>query len=197
MERRDFCLGAAVAVGLVALGGTVRATAAEAPLLRPPGGFDEDTLVGSCVRCDRCRSICPRNCIALGTLEDGWLNAETPLLDFTRGYCDFCADDPAGPRCIRVCPTGALRDSLPEAAVIGCAVLDADLCVNCYKCVPACAYEALAWDEATQLPVVGPQACNGCGACEYVCPSASFGYYDGSTRRALAVEPLRSEGGAR
>lgn len=188
MKRRDFCLGTLGAVGLVAFGGAVRTASAATPLLRPPGGFDENELIGACVRCDRCRSVCPHGCIALGALEDGWLNTETPVMDFTRGFCDFCADDPDGPRCIRVCPTGALDGASPEAEVIGCAVLDAELCVNCYKCVPACEYEALAWDETNLVPVVNEQKCNGCGACEYVCPSASFGYYDGSTRRAIAVE---------
>lgn len=111
-------------------------------LLRPPGGTDEQVLLGACIHCDRCRSVCPQGCIALEALEQGWLNAGTPVMNFTRGFCDFCTSDPAGPRCVRVCVTGALGSAAP-ANYIGCAVVDDELCIRCQKCVPACAYCAL------------------------------------------------------
>ncbi len=193
MDRREFCAGAIGASVLLLLGGGVRATASRAELLRPPGGYDQQALLGACIRCDRCRSACPQGCIALGTLEQGWINVDTPIMNFTRGICDFCGSDPAGPRCVRVCETGALGSAGP-LDYIGCAIVDGELCVHCQKCVPVCAYSAIAWDDGTQLPLVDQEACNGCGACEYACPSDSFGYYGGASRRAIYVAP---EGGKR
>lgn len=208
MDRREFCAGAIGASVLLLLGGGVRATASGAELLRPPGGYDQQAFLGACIRCDRCRSACPQGCIALGTLEQGWLNVDTPIMNFTRGFCDFCENDPAGPRCVRVCAAGALgaasetstmvaagKTAASNAAYcIGCAVVDTELCVHCQKCLPVCAYGAIAWDDGTQLPLVNQTACNGCGACEFACPSDSFGYYGGASHRAIYVVP---EGGNR
>ena len=192
---------------MLLLGGGVRATASGAELLRPPRGYDQQALLGACIRCDRCRSACPQGCIALGTLEQGWLNVDTPIMNFARGFCDFCESDPAGPRCVRVCAAGALgavRESTATIAsgnaattasyYIGCAVVDAEPRVHCQKCVPVCAYSAIDWDDATQLPLVDKAVCNGCGACEFACPSDSFGYYGGVSHRAIYVVP---EGGNR
>ena len=47
--------GTAALVGL----GAVR-YAGSAPLVRPPGGQDEDALVSACIRCEKCYEVCPR-----------------------------------------------------------------------------------------------------------------------------------------
>lgn len=187
MERREFCLGAASAAGLALLGSASLVPSSGESLLRPPGGYSEERLIGACIRCDRCRSGCPRHCISLGVLEQGLINVGTPVMNFTFGSCDFCENDSMGPRCVRLCPTGALALKADDNPLIGRAFLDADECVHCGKCVPACTFEALTWDETTQLPIVDENACNGCGACEFVCPSASYGYYVGASHRAISV----------
>ena len=192
MDRRAFVEGCVGVAALCALGGVGRAFAgtgdgeaggggAAAGLLRPPGGQDVDRFLGACVRCDRCRSACPQGAIRLASLEDGLVNVRTPVLDFTRGLCEFCD------RCSEWCPAGALRPFDPACDRIGVARLAAEACVRCGKCVPACAYEALTWDETAGLPVIDEGRCNGCGACEFVCPSDSFGYYQQSARRAIYV----------
>lgn len=198
VDRRELLCAAAGAAALFAGGGVLRAWAgpsgsgSSAQLLRPPGGQDENRLLGACVRCGRCRSVCPAQCIAVAHVEDGLVNARTPKLDFTRGACDFCG------KCVEVCPTAALGAFDPACDKIGCAVVDEAACMQCGKCVPACPYAALNWDGERGLPVVDAAACNGCGVCENVCPSASYGYYDGAARRAVAVAPINAlmKGGA-
>ena len=181
MERREFIAGALGAVCLLTIGGTSSAFGQSNDLLRPPGGTDESRLIGACLKCDRCRSVCPQNCIVTATVEKGILNARTPTLDFTKGYCDFCK------KCIEVCPTSALEDFSTDCDFIGIAQLDSQSCVSCKACVPACQWDALSWDENEGLPVVDEELCNGCGACEYSCPSSSYGYYSSAKKRAIYV----------
>lgn len=182
MKRREFLQATAGAACLVMLGGAGRAFAGSGGLLRPPGGQDELALVGACIHCDRCRSVCPTGCVQLALVEAGLVNARTPVMNYQRGYCTFCN------KCIDACPTGALSSYEGETVDLGKAVLDRGECANCKKCLPACEYGALEWNEANAVPVIDAEACNGCGKCEYVCPSASFGYYDGSRTRAIHVE---------
>ena len=154
-------------------------------MLRPPGGQDETSLIANCTKCNRCRSICPENVIITASLEDGLVNVRTPTLDFKRGYCTFCG------KCVEVCPTGALVPYGPNVK-IGVARIDKDECVTysqsgCQRCAEYCPEGALTIDSNGH-PVVDESACNGCGWCEYVCPSASFGTYSGSKRRGVNVE---------
>ena len=181
MERREFLQAAAGAACLLALGGAGHAFAAGEKPLRPAGGQDEMLLLGACIHCDRCRSVCPIGCIQLAPVEQGIVHARTPILNFQRGYCTFCD------KCIDVCPTGALVSYQGEQDCLGIAVLDRDECAHCKKCIPVCEYGALSWNDANALPVIDEKACNGCGKCEYVCPSASFGYYAGARVRAIHV----------
>lgn len=180
MDRRSFIAGGAAAAGVIALGGAAKALAGEGDLLRPPGGQDEARFIGACVKCDRCRSVCPTGCIRPAALEDGLVNVRSPRLKLSLAYCDFCG------KCVEVCSTGAL-EAFGQTCRIGCAHLDAESCARCKKCVDACIYQAISWGEATQLPVVDEASCNGCGRCENICPSASYGYYTGATRRAIYV----------
>lgn len=43
------------------------------------------------------------------------------------------------PRCVAVCPTGALTKAGPGEVVL----LDADKCTGCFECVKACPFEAM------------------------------------------------------
>jgi ferredoxin-type protein NapG len=157
-------------------------------LLRPPGGQNEGHFIATCIKCDRCRSACPMNCIAVANMNDGVLNARTPKLDFKKGYCNFCN------LCIVACPTGALREFDPDVEWIAPAVIDASLCIayaaeggGCNKCVEKCPYEAVTSD-AYGRPVVESEKCNGCGYCEYACPSNSYRVFSGVRKRAITVE---------
>lgn len=185
LTRRSFFAGACGAVGLLALGGASRAWGSSESLLRPPGAQDEMRFQALCLRCDRCRSVCPRGCIAVGTLEDGVLSVRTPRLEFRRGSCDFCG------LCAEVCPTGAVASGFdPATDRIGLAVIDPDRCLAfvsgaCRRCVDACPFEAIAWDG---VPHVDAEACNGCGVCENVCPSESLRSFEqGARHRGVRI----------
>lgn len=115
ITRRALCAGLGGTAALLGLG-AVR-YAGSAPLVRPPGGQDEEALVSACIRCEKCYEVCPRGVIAPAHLEDGILNMRTPSMDFKAGWCDFCTHEDAGPQCVNVCPTQALV--LPAGAVLG------------------------------------------------------------------------------
>lgn len=184
MTRRTFvgfCVTCAACAGV---GGAAAAIGGNGELLRPPGGQDEGHLLGSCVRCDRCRSICPTGVIGVAHVEDGVVQARTPKLDFHKGYCDFCD------LCARVCPTGAIGPFDEKQDKIGVAIVQKDRCIayfqGCVECERACPYDAITLD-ASGHPVVDARACNGCGVCENICPALVYRTFAGGTRRGIVV----------
>ena len=120
-------------------------------------------------------------------MEDGLLQARTPVLDFHKGYCDFCG------KCQTACPTGALGSFDPERDKLGVAVVQKDRCIayfeGCVECEKTCPYEAIALDDVGH-PVIDAAKCNGCGACEAVCVSAQAGSTMNASERAIVVKPL-------
>lgn len=197
ITRRALCVGLGGTAALLGLG-AVR-YAGSAPLVRPPGGQDEDALVSACIRCEKCYEVCPRGVIAPAHLEDGILNMRTPVMDFSANWCDWCTEENGGtPLCVASCPTEALKTgSTPETGILGLAELNQDLClayrlIGCRFCYDACEYEAMALDENNR-PYVLNDACNGCGACESVCVSLQNSSISaGATERAIVVRPLEA-----
>lgn len=192
--RRTFVIGAAGTCVLLGLGATRFIPTNE--LLRPPGAQDEDTLITGCIRCGKCREVCPQNAIGVAHIEDGFLNARTPLMDFKSGWCNFCEDVEGGPRCAQVCPTHAIPQlASTESVILGKAELNRNWCLaargmGCHECVDHCPYDAMEIGSDS-VPVVRFDACNGCGACEFHCISMSSGaLIDGASDRAILVKPV-------
>ena len=140
VSRRGFVLGSAGGAAMLALG--LVKFAPETALCRPPGGQDEDRLLGMCVRCGKCMEVCPTGVIAPAHIEDGIVGVRTPRLDFSRskaqlgslaGWCDHCNEENGGtPRCAQVCPTGALtppEGSTFDSMRLGTAVINRDWCL--------------------------------------------------------------------
>lgn len=182
--RREFVVGAGCLVGLVALGGVTKAYASEGELLRPPGGQDEERLRALCIKCDRCRSVCPQHCVEPVSVTEGFLEARTPKLNFHKGYCDFCD------KCIEVCPTGALVAFDPEVDKIGVAVVDPEKCIAftrglCTVCENSCQFDALEFVDGR--PTIHEDKCNGCGECVMACNVNVNRTFDGSFDRAIEV----------
>lgn len=107
ISRRSLCVGLGGSVVLFGLG-SLR-FAGSVPLCRPPGGQEESRLVSACIRCEKCYEVCLRDVIVPAHIEDGFLGMRTPTLDFSENYCNFCTEENDGwPRCVEMCPTGAL-----------------------------------------------------------------------------------------
>lgn len=210
MSRRTFALGCGGAAVLLAMG-TLKAVPAQA-LVRPPGGQDEDLLLGGCIRCERCIEVCPNQAFRPAHVEEGVVAMRTPVADFNAGWCDFCAEANDGsPLCVKACPTEALKlpaDATAQNTVIGKAYLIRDWCLayrntGCRFCYDACVdagFDAIELDEYDR-PVVIEDKCVGCGACQSVCVSQKEGsIQEGTTSRAIIVvasdefERLKSEG---
>jgi ferredoxin-type protein NapG len=205
MSRRAFLGAAGGVVAMIGLGGAAKALAG-GQLLRPPGGQDESAFLARCLKCDRCRSICPTGVIGIARVEDGFVNARTPLMKFHLGECTFCG------KCTEVCPTRALqayhtRDAefhgstvrVPDVR-IGVATVLTDRCIawnsgTCEVCSKACPYGAISRDSSDH-PVVHKDLCNGCGICTYVCPALTARSYIGGTLRGIEVRTAK-QGGTR
>ncbi|WP_165046285.1 4Fe-4S dicluster domain-containing protein [Adlercreutzia sp. ZJ138] len=201
LSRRALCLGTGAAIAMLGLG-VLKLVPAEA-VVRPPGAQDEDTLLGGCIRCERCIEVCPRGVVKAQHVEDGIVGVRTPVMNFDENYCTACYDENKGiPLCAEVCPTsaiGMLEGIDARKIVIGKAVLYTDQCLayrmaGCRFCYDACPYEAMGLDE-TNRPYVIADKCNGCGACESVCISLQQGSISaGATHRAIIVEAAEGTG---
>ena len=197
MQRRDLCAAAAGTAALFLLGAAGRASSAQRPV-RPPGGQNEAEFLARCIRCDRCRSICPTSAIGVGTIAGGLVQMRTPVMVFLSGDCDFCR------KCVEVCPTGALQDFDPDTAKIGTAELT-DSCIalrtgGCTKCYEMCPYDAISLSD-TMAPVIDAGRCNGCGTCVKVCPANVFQAFRGEAVRGVRIaaseKTLRTDATAR
>lgn len=194
LTRRGFAFGAAGAAALLAAGSLKFVP--EAPVVRPPGGQDEDAMLASCIRCEKCYEACPRHVVRLQHFEEGIAGVRMPVLDFQNDYCDFCADAATGyPLCVSACPTGALslpERVVPEETILGKAQINRDWClayqlIGCRFCYDACPYEAIVLDGDNRPSVIA-DACNGCGACESACVSLKEGSIsEHATSRAIIV----------
>jgi ferredoxin-type protein NapG len=216
-SRRGLVGGVVGAACMLAIGPAARLTLGPEVLVRPPGGQDEARFIGACIRCDRCRSACPKDAIGVANVGDGFLNARTPKMDYHKGFCDFCMDagnpngaagrvdkttgevtpgDPAGDShllCISNCPTGALLAFDHNVNWVGVATIFPDECIayrvygGCRVCVDKCPFGAVTLDGDSR-PVVDPTMCSGCGSCEYFCPSHTYRAFTGTSRRGINIE---------
>lgn len=186
VSRRTLLMAVGSAASMLALGALARIAGA-GEYLRPPGGQDEAAFISKCIKCDRCRSVCPTSVIGVVHSEDSFLAARTPVMKFHLGYCNFCA------QCVKVCPTQALESFDPAIVKIGVARIT-DRCIawnsgGCNVCEQHCPYHAIAFDDQKR-PLVDPIQCNGCGICEKICPALVLRSYLGGTLRGIEIRPI-------
>ena len=148
--------------------------------LRPPGAIKEREFTGLCLRCGNCIRACPSKIIHPDTGQSGVLGFLSPVVRYETDYCKEKCN-----ACTTVCPSGALQNLNLERKnryVIGKASVDTALCLwgvsECHACLQPCPYEAIKirWNEEAyeSFPGVDPAKCNGCGACEVVCPTGDL-----------------------
>ena len=178
-------LGTAVA-GLARGENTLAVLAApqEHPVL-PPGAGTKQQFFQKCTACQLCISKCPEQVLKPATTEYGMFGTGKPIMDYTRGYCDFNCN-----LCSSICPSqaiGSLALQAKQTKKIGVANYDFHQClinkenVVCGNCAIHCPTGAITMGDfnGKKLPRINESKCIGCGSCEYHCPA---------TPKAMRVE---------
>ncbi|MHA1819077.1 MAG: P-loop NTPase [Promethearchaeota archaeon] len=71
--------------------------------------------------------------------------------------------------------SGKIMDNF-DVKTLEIAKFNQESCTSCRKCVDEefCKFGALSWDDQSNYPLIDEIACEGCGACEKLCPEHSF-----------------------
>ena len=172
--RRAF-LG--VAAGGIAAAALRRLLPGRPQPIRPPGARPENQFTGLCARCGACIRACPFGILQPDFGESGLAGFLSPVVDYSRANCfEYCNE------CTQVCPTGAIERLTLEAKrnrAMGLAVVHREKCLAwtyrqyCMVCHEFCPYLAIeaVEHEGVNCPVVTPEMCRGCGACQVACPA--------------------------
>jgi len=149
----------------------------EKNLVRPPGAVSEDYFNSFCIRCGKCIEVCPTGAIVFADVGDGIAKVGTPKIDALKGPCEAVEGRCEGNlRCVKQCPTSALRYVEGREVKIGHASLDEPLCIawttgDCLVCYEVCPVpDAIVLTEDAK-PIFNQEICVGCGRCVYACPA--------------------------
>jgi polyferredoxin len=188
--RRAFITNiAAVAAGIVSAGYSSKLALAfdnvrKIACVIPPGAGTAYNFFSKCSACHMCISNCPSKVLKPALLENGFVGLSKPRMDFEKSYCGFECNI-----CTGVCPSGALT-YLPlakkQTTAVGKVVLDTSAkteCIpyknntDCGSCAEHCPTGAVYMVRQGDVfvPRIRRAFCNGCGACEHVCPVAGAG----------------------
>lgn len=140
----------------------------------PAGADFYDKYKTECNSCMACVQACPQHILEPGLkIEQGM----QPKLVFQKGWCV-----PDCTKCNEVCPTTALKLITKEEKKnihIGHAVWIKENCIaaegkECRICEEVCPNKCIeiVQNGRKAYPVISNNNCQGCGACEYACPSS-------------------------
>ena len=190
--RRDLLIGAAIGLplawwsrsGLTQWMGVAGGRPTAALPVLPPGAGAQDRFAALCTRCYACVHVCPTKVLRPSRPQPGapvatWF---TPALNTDAATCDeFCT------RCSHACPAGAIQpltEAVKHQTQIGVAEVIRSACLawadgqHCMVCQEFCPYRAITIDHDAKglpRPVVQPEICRGCGACQNQCPAIRAG----------------------
>lgn len=167
------------------------------PIL-PPGAESRARFQRRCTGCHLCVSKCPANIVRPSTTELGLVGFLQPVMKFDYGFCNFDCTI-----CTEVCPSHALvpkSKGEKHRIQIGRVVFLRENCVvetqgsSCGACAEHCPTGAIEMvplrppERTPTIPVVRPELCIGCGACEHICPVRPYRaiYVDGLAVHAEA-----------
>lgn len=147
----------------------------------PPGSKSTEHFNRNCTGCHLCVSACPSKVIQPSLFEYGLAGFLQPYMDYQSGLCDYeCT------RCGEICPTGAIEPlkveekKLVQIGIVkfitnNCLVYtNKSTCGTCAAHCPTQAIKMVPYQGKLALPEVNADVCNGCGACEHVCPTIPF-----------------------
>lgn len=97
-----------------------------------------------------------------------FLEGKYPLPYNFISTCRQCADAP----CLAACPVGAIDRLLDQTKRV---VVNRDTCIGCGKCVDACPFGAMLFNNAVKK-VFKCELCDGNPACASICPSGAIVY---------------------
>ena len=187
-DRRQFIAGLGTGIPAAVLAAKLKPKAGKQSVL-PPGATEQ--FAETCTRCYACVSACPPRIIRVK--KDGNLKElAMPELCFDRGACEESCN-----QCSQVCPAGAIRKLTHEQKYrtqLGIAVVEKERCLAwedneyCMVCDEYCPYHAIEtdWKDGIARPVINPDLCRGCGACENACPAMRAG-------KAIFIHPLHPQ----
>ncbi|HIS23263.1 MAG TPA: 4Fe-4S dicluster domain-containing protein [Candidatus Cryptobacteroides intestinipullorum] len=192
--RRAFITSAAVAVSAATIkaqemkldGGLAEIQDKKVPArktpLKPAGSQSFRHFTQHCTACQLCVTVCPQQVLRPSS---SLLTFMQPEMSFERGWCR-----PECTKCSEVCPSGPIRpvtQAEKSSIQIGHAVVIYENCVvntdgvSCGNCARHCPSGAIQMvhsvpgdRESLRIPVVNPERCIGCGACENLCPARPF-----------------------
>lgn len=196
-DRRQFVVGlgvgGAAATILPTIGNLLHRHAQKLPTIGtsvlPPGAIEK--FAETCTRCYACVNTCPVDIIKVkkgGPLSE----LAMPEIVFEEYGCEESCN-----RCSQVCPTGAIRSISHDKkwrTQMGIATVKKGKCLAwadneyCMVCDEYCPYNAIetVWKGDIACPVVDPNLCRGCGACEGACPAYRAG-------KAIFVYPTQPQ----
>lgn len=210
--------GAALAARL---GFPARASAATR-LLRPPGSVPESEFLDLCIRCGECYKVCPGPVLHPASLEFGlealWTPVVVPSHAGCHQDCNFCTQV-CPTRAIRPLSLVEKRKTPIGLAVIDpktCLSRSGQRdCQLCFDECRAAGYNAIEMRRiklelgdipegvfsdaeleamsSIEAPFVNPEACIGCGLCEYRCHTACTKQDKLLTESAIRIVPRPPE----
>ena len=168
-------------------------------LIRPPGSLEEKDFLARCVKCGLCMKVCPNNAIHPNLFEAGIEGLWSPIIIPRIGYCEpsctICSTICPSGAISQITPkekgwiSSEDGEKNSDPIKIGLACVDRGRCLpwamktQCIVCEEWCptSPKAIYLDETGEFkrngeyvylkrPIIDPQNCVGCGACESACP---------------------------